>query len=145
GGDGSLYPCGDHPEFRGLTKRGKCSGCAAVYRGACSLRAKIKDLRTRAAKGRARIKSLGPTFKETSDDHWRYLLFDPNALGLVPVAFTDKKALPKVDDDSLEALQRGHPEVQVLSARVGLQHALHTKGVLEVPVDANGRAHFVLS
>ena len=33
----------------------------------------------------------------------------------------------------------------ILSARVGLQHALHTQNVLSVPADANGRAHFVLS
>lgn len=144
----ALVPCDKHSDYRGLTKREKCPGCATIYRGASSLRAKVADIRSRVRLAKTRMKSLGPAFKAGSNDHWRWLLFADEAqggLGLTPVAQTTVKKVPKVDDESIEALQRMHPDLTVLKERVRLQHALHDMGDLSIPVDANGRAHVVFS
>jgi len=149
---GAVLPCEKHPEYRGLTQRRKCSGCINVYGAVREARAKLQADRKDISRRKTRIKNLTPIFKETSGDHWRWLLHGDKAhpeeeghLGLSPVAFTDVKKVPKVDDDAIEELFRQHPTLTVLKARVGLQRAIHTLGVLNVPVDSNGRTHFVIS
>jgi len=141
----SLVRCGQHPDYTGLTRRAKCPSCVSVYRGAGSLRGKIKAIRNQRSRIRSRIKQLGPSFKEGSSDHWRWLLFDPSTLALQPTAFTETKGLPRVKDEDIEALFRLYPNIPILKRRVEIQHALHTKGVLEVPTDYDGHAHFVTS
>lgn len=129
-------PCVVHPRYTGATKpkrKKPCAACLVLYD---------------ATEGRRKAKTLGEEFKPGSDDHWRWLLFGPfeeGGLGLVPVSFTEKKKLPQVDDETIETLQRAHPEVTILTARVELQHLSHTQGVLQVPVDGTGRAHFAFS
>lgn len=142
-----LQPCGDHPEFRGLTRRAKCDGCAAVYRGAASLRAKLGEMRKSASKVRDRLKRLGAAFKPGSKDHWITLLFDPEiGLGLKPIAYTEVRKEPKLDDETVEELGKLYPECEILSSRVELQHLFHRRDVtLAVEVDEEGRAHAAFS
>lgn len=129
-------PCADHPRYTGKTKSKRkvpCEGCARLYEGTAGLR---------------KLKTLGDSFKDTSDDHWRWLLFAPaveGGLGLRPLSFTEVKKLPQVDDETIETLQRQNPEITILAARVDLLKMLHSLGVIRVPVDTNGRAHFALS
>jgi hypothetical protein len=129
-------PCEKHPRYTGATKTKRkepCEPCGKLYDATSGLR---------------KIKTLGPTFMSTSDDHWRWLLFAPytdGGLGLIPLEFTGKKKVPQVDKHTIEALQRGHPDIVILTARVELKQLLHTEEVLKVPVDENGRAHFAFS
>lgn len=145
GGESVCRPCGKHLDYVGLTKRAKCEGCARVYRAAGSLRRKVKDLRGRATKVKQRIKALGPSFKETSNDHWRWLLFDKEALALKPLEITTEGGKPSVKEEVIEALQRLYPTLPILKDRVELQGSLHTLNNLKVPTDAEGRAHFAFS
>jgi len=155
-GEAALSPlrdapaCVAHPDYTGLTRRAKCSACAAVYVAEGGRRAEVRDLRRRVAKGRAVLARIGPTFQPTNDGHWRWLLFEKEGLGLKPVEHTKKKKEPKVDDRSIEALQMKHPDVEVLRWRVQMQELKHRlSGILAMPLredDEGGmRAHFAYS
>jgi len=139
--------CDRHPTYTGYTKRSKCAVCAEVFAANLSQRSLVKEIGTRRTKARTRLKQIGEEFKPDNDNHWRWLLFDPDGpLALTPLETTDKKKLPKVDEDNIEALQRLHPDVEVLRLRVELQHALHRlRFVLSVPTDDRGRVHFAFS
>jgi len=139
--------CVEHPTYTGYTKRSKCPGCLEVFEANLSGRSTVKEILARRTKARTRLKQIGEEFKPDNDNHWRWLLFDVDGpLGLTPLETTDKKKLPKVDEDNIEALQRLHPDVQVLRLRVELQHALHRlRFVLSVPTDDKGRVHFAFS
>lgn len=115
--------CEKHPTYGGLTKRQKCPGCVEVYSLNVGVRATVKDLRSRLAKGRLKLKQIGPLFQVGNDNHWRWLLFDPDGLGLRPVAWTGKMKLPQVDDDAIEKLQHRHPDVELLRLRVETKKA----------------------
>lgn len=138
--------CPKHPDYRGLTRRAKCEGCKAVYEEAGPLRTKVKDLRTRIAKGKAKLKSIGPSFKVNSADHWRAYLFSEAGLGLKPTTFTGKTKKPSVDDDAIETLAKKNPSVSSLRDRILVSKGsrrLNTE--LAVEADSNGRVHFVYS
>jgi len=139
--------CGQHRSYTGYTKRSKCAGCLEVFEANLSQRSLVKEIAARRTKARTRLKQIGDEFKPDNDNHWRWLLFDPDGpLSLTALETTDKKKLPKVDEDNIEALQRLHPDVDVLRFRVELQHALHRlRFVLSVPTDDKGRVHFAFS
>lgn len=144
---GNQPHCEKHPDYWGRTRRGKCDGCAEVYRSAAALRAALKDITQQTAKARGLLNRLGDSFLVTSADHWRMYLFDPEiGLGLEPVAFTETKNLPKVDDESIEELKTLHSEVDVLAYRMELSHLVRRLGiVLTLPTDEAGYAHFAFS
>lgn len=137
--------CPKHPEYIGLTRRAKCPSCAAIYAAETPRRVEIKGAMASAAEGRALLKRLGTTFATGSDDSWRWLLFDKTTgLGLKPTAYTDKRRMPKVDDDAIEALQRRHPGIEALRCRVDIQHAhRRLSNVLGVEPGPDGCVHFV--
>lgn len=149
---GGLAPCQEHPNpdgttYRGLTKRATCPSCAAIYAGAGSLRAKVKELRSRAAKAKTKAKSLMEGFQSTSDSHWREFLFDREiGLGLTPTAFTTIKKEPMVDEAAIEELARRYGDVEVLGLRIELQHLLHRQRVvLALETDADGKIYFAVN
>ena len=138
--------CPDHPDYTGLTKRARCPCCAAIYAEETPRREKVKELRKRISTGRAKLKSLGPTFKIGSNDHWRAFLFSPAGLNLKPVSFTGKLKQASVDDNALEKLALKNPKAFVLRDRISVSKGtrrLNTE--LSVEADKNGRVHFVYS
>jgi len=146
GGDGDATRCTKHPDYRGITKRQKCEACREVFSGAEGLRAQVKDLRSRAAKGRAVLKRIGPHFQATNDNHWRWLLFAKGGLGLAPVSRTGVKREPKVDDDAMDKLTKKHPDIELLKLRViSKQAASRLANRLSVEPGPDGRVHFAYS
>jgi DNA polymerase I-like protein with 3'-5' exonuclease and polymerase domains len=104
-----------------------------------------KALTPRIAKIRTKLKQVGPEFKPSNDNHWRWLLFAEAGLGLVPVRVS-KTGLPGVKKDDIEQLQQLYPEVAILAWRVSLKTEARRKKLFErlIP-DAQGRVHFAFA
>lgn len=141
-----LVQCEDHRDYRGLTQRKKCVGCAKIYAGSANFRARICEKRQQITKAKGLLKRLGATFQNT-DDAWRSLLFDKEiGYGLPVIATTTKRGDPKVNEETIEELSDLHPEIPVLAIRTEMQHLRRRlKIVLGIPVDEGGYAHFVFS
>lgn len=138
--------CAAHPEYKGLTKRQKCETCKSVYEGAATLRESIKQLAQRESLGKRTLKKVNTQFAKLSDDYWRWVLFDPQALNLRSVSKTKKKKQPQVSDDVMEALLRKNPDNELLKLRVELKHSTsRLKSRLGVEPEEDGRVHFVIS
>src|SRR5213593_940613 len=113
--------CTDHHKFTGLSKpRRACIECDLLWNKQKRERAPIDDLRKWITKAKGLLKRLGPAFRTGSPDDWRAWLFSVEGLGLVPIDRTPKTQKPSIDDDSIEALWKRHPEVGVLRQRVEL-------------------------
>jgi DNA polymerase I-like protein with 3'-5' exonuclease and polymerase domains len=138
--------CPEHPDYCGMTRRAKCPECRRVWEAAAEQRARAKEQREILADGRALLKRLGDSFAAGSADSWRWLLFDSvTGLGLKPVGYTGKRKQPSVDNATIEALQRRHPEIDLLRWRVDVQHLQRRlSNVLGVEA-VNGRVHFAYS
>lgn len=143
----ALVPCEKHSDYRGLTKRAKCPGCARVYGGAEGLRRQVRDIRARRSKLGQRLRQIGEDFLVSSDAHWRELLFDTEVgLGLKPTAYTKKTHLPQVDDTAIEKLWLKHPEIELLKLRAEAKKcASRLTNRLSVEPDENGRVHFAFA
>jgi len=104
-----------------------------------------KALAPKIAKLRTKLKQVGPDFKPTNDNHWRWLLFADAGLGLVPVRVT-KTGVAGVKKDDIEQLQQLYPEVAILAWRVSLKTEARRKKLFErlIP-DAQGRVHFAFA
>ena len=142
--------CITHPDYKGLTKRVVCDSCKAVYDASDERRATVRGIRRRLTIGKGVRKRVGKTFQATNDNHWRWLLFDPEAMSLRPAGRTPKKLEPKVDDKAIETLQRRHPDIEVLDWRVQMQSLSHRlSNILSMEFrlgdDGAPRANFVYS
>lgn len=134
--------CFKHPGYEGLTKRAKCAGCVEVGEAARSYKKQRDDLARRIRKGKDVLERIGPSFVATNDHHWRWLLFDKDGLGLKALGTTES-GMPSVDDDTIIALQKKNPDVEVLRWRVAAKRAeARLTRRLNVEPDANGRVHF---
>lgn len=142
----SVFPgCALHPEFRGLTRRTKCADCAKVFAFRAPVRERLREIRERLRKGRTKLAQVGLVFEVKNNNHWRWLLFDPAGLGLQPVERT-KTGIPRVNDKTLERLQKKHPDIELLKLRVEAQKAgVRLRTRLKVEPDAAGRVHFAYS
>lgn len=144
---GAPIPCTKHPNYRGLTKRAKCPGCAAVYGRAEGLRRKVRDFRAGRAKLSQRLRQIGTDFLVSSDAHWRELLFENEAgFKLKPVAWTGKARLASVDAKAIEKLWLKHPEIELLRLRAEAKKcASRLANRLSVEPDEHGRVHFAFA
>jgi DNA polymerase I-like protein with 3'-5' exonuclease and polymerase domains len=101
-----------------------------------------KALTPKIAKLRMKLEQVGPEFKPTNDNHWRWLLFAEAGLGLVPVRVS-KTGVPGVKKEDIEQLQQLYPEVEILAWRVSLKtEARRRKLFTSLVPDAQGRIHF---
>jgi DNA polymerase I-like protein with 3'-5' exonuclease and polymerase domains len=142
--------CSNHPDYRGRTRRLQCGDCAAVYRSTSAIEARraSKDYTQRIAKGRQVIKRIGPRFKISSDQAWRWLLFDKLALNLKPApgTRTKKRKEPKVNAKSIEKLARRYPDVEILRLKTQADQAAYRLSVtLAAKADDQGFVHPVYS
>lgn len=82
-------PCVEHPRYDGLVKpRGKSKGecrCAVLYDGRAADRVRVAELRAARTRAMAPIKRWTLTgFELSSNDHLRWLLYDPAGFKLTP-------------------------------------------------------------
>ena len=141
--------CKKHPEYTGITNRSKskCADCRNVYTYGTEARKEYKVLSHRISKGKQRLKQIGGTFKDGSDDHWRFVLFNKElGCGLRPGRRTKVRKDPQVDDDAIVALQKKYPDNPLLQYRVRIQSTLTRLATrLAVEPAEDGRVHFAYS
>lgn len=134
--------------YRGLTQLGKrlCVECRSLWETATRARERAIALKKRIAKGRALLNRLGDEFDPGSPDHWRAWFFSVEGLGLKPIDTTPKQGKPSLNDDSIEALAKRHPDVEPLKWRVERAHLQHRlDGPLAVVADSDGCVRFAYS
>lgn len=134
-------------KYTGLTApRTSCPICQAIWTStqAQNLPQKAADLKARITKGKARLKSIGEEFKDTSADHWRWLLFEK--LGLKPIAYTGKRRTPQLNDEVLEKLIKKHPSIDLLQSLGEIKKLdYQLSNALSWEPDRDGRVRFIYS